>query len=138
MASTAEILGPMNKHQVVESSQRSIAASIFPDASSTTALQLLMNKANHVAGRQGPQPLLGGLLAGRPSLFLTPGGTPASAIDLLRQRDEVFSMIEDMSKPNANNSGDKPYRCTVLGCDKSYKNPNGLKYHSLHGHCSFS
>ncbi|KAJ1947032.1 Transcriptional regulator of ribosomal biogenesis proteins [Linderina macrospora] len=31
---------------------------------------------------------------------------------------------------------DKPYRCPVSGCDKAYKNPNGLKYHNLHGHCS--
>ncbi|KAJ2798216.1 Transcriptional regulator of ribosomal biogenesis proteins [Coemansia guatemalensis] len=31
---------------------------------------------------------------------------------------------------------DKPYRCPVQGCDKAYKNPNGLKYHNLHGHCS--
>ncbi|OMH80031.1 Zinc finger protein sfp1 [Zancudomyces culisetae] len=30
---------------------------------------------------------------------------------------------------------DKPFKCLVPGCDKSYKNPNGLKYHSLHGHC---
>jgi transcription factor SFP1 len=30
---------------------------------------------------------------------------------------------------------DKPYRCTYPGCDKAYKNPNGLKYHNLHGHC---
>jgi len=28
----------------------------------------------------------------------------------------------------------KPYRCSVPGCDKAYKNPNGLKYHNLHGH----
>jgi hypothetical protein len=28
----------------------------------------------------------------------------------------------------------RPYQCTVPGCDKSYKNPNGLKYHTLHGH----
>ncbi|KAJ2703188.1 Transcriptional regulator of ribosomal biogenesis proteins [Coemansia sp. IMI 203386] len=30
---------------------------------------------------------------------------------------------------------DKPYRCPVPSCDKAYKNPNGLKYHNLHGHC---
>lgn len=29
---------------------------------------------------------------------------------------------------------DKPYKCTVKGCDKAYKNPNGLKYHQMHGH----
>ncbi|KAJ1747548.1 Transcriptional regulator of ribosomal biogenesis proteins [Coemansia sp. RSA 1821] len=33
---------------------------------------------------------------------------------------------------------DKPYRCPVQGCDKAYKNPNGLKYHNLHGHCSLA
>ncbi|KAG0319993.1 hypothetical protein BGZ97_000961 [Linnemannia gamsii] len=60
-----------------------------------------------------------------------------AAVDLMRQRDEVFSIIEDMTKvpPNAS-SENKPYRCSVTGCDKAYKNPNGLKYHNLHGHCS--
>ncbi|KAJ2156282.1 Transcriptional regulator of ribosomal biogenesis proteins [Coemansia sp. RSA 552] len=33
---------------------------------------------------------------------------------------------------------DKPYRCPVPGCDKAYKNPNGLKYHNLHGHCTLN
>ncbi|SAL96590.1 hypothetical protein [Absidia glauca] len=31
---------------------------------------------------------------------------------------------------------DKPYKCPVQGCDKAYKNPNGLKYHNEHGHCN--
>ncbi|BFZ65223.1 Transcriptional regulator of ribosomal bioproteinsis proteins [Saitoella coloradoensis] len=31
---------------------------------------------------------------------------------------------------------DKPYKCKVPGCDKAYKNQNGLKYHKLHGHCN--
>ncbi|KAK9674609.1 Transcriptional regulator of ribosomal biogenesis proteins [Basidiobolus ranarum] len=31
---------------------------------------------------------------------------------------------------------EKPYKCPVPGCEKSYKNANGLKYHKLHGHCS--
>ncbi|CAG8438853.1 8594_t:CDS:2 [Ambispora gerdemannii] len=29
---------------------------------------------------------------------------------------------------------DKPYRCCVEGCPKTYKNANGLKYHRTHGH----
>ncbi|KAI7906629.1 uncharacterized protein BX663DRAFT_466697 [Cokeromyces recurvatus] len=29
---------------------------------------------------------------------------------------------------------DKPYKCPIKGCDKAYKNPNGLKYHQMHGH----
>ncbi|GAA5979945.1 hypothetical protein JCM10908_001473 [Rhodotorula pacifica] len=33
---------------------------------------------------------------------------------------------------------EKPFKCTVPGCDKSYKQQNGLKYHRLHGHCGSS
>ncbi|KAG1324611.1 hypothetical protein G6F62_008998 [Rhizopus arrhizus] len=29
---------------------------------------------------------------------------------------------------------DKPYKCQIAGCDKAYKNANGLKYHRMHGH----
>ncbi|KAG1470190.1 hypothetical protein G6F56_002825 [Rhizopus delemar] len=39
---------------------------------------------------------------------------------------------------NHNSNADKPYKCPVGGCDKAYKNPNGLKYHSQHGHCNMS
>lgn len=28
----------------------------------------------------------------------------------------------------------KPFKCPVIGCDKTYKNQNGLKYHRMHGH----
>lgn len=31
---------------------------------------------------------------------------------------------------------EKPFKCNVVGCDKSYKQQNGLKYHRLHGHCN--
>ncbi|KAM0756687.1 hypothetical protein T439DRAFT_34909 [Meredithblackwellia eburnea MCA 4105] len=31
---------------------------------------------------------------------------------------------------------EKPFKCSVPGCDKSYKQQNGLKYHRLHGHCN--
>ncbi|KAF8977688.1 hypothetical protein BGZ46_007184 [Entomortierella lignicola] len=60
---------------------------------------------------------------------------PSSA-DISRQRDEVYSLMENLTQSGNGNMADKPYRCNVLGCDKSYKNPNGLKYHNLHGHCS--
>ncbi|CAG8641799.1 109_t:CDS:2, partial [Dentiscutata heterogama] len=33
-------------------------------------------------------------------------------------------------------ANDKPFKCTIPGCVKSYKNPNGLKYHTEHGHRS--
>ncbi|KAK0509009.1 hypothetical protein JMJ35_008380 [Cladonia borealis] len=28
----------------------------------------------------------------------------------------------------------KPFHCPVIGCEKAYKNQNGLKYHKAHGH----
>jgi hypothetical protein len=31
---------------------------------------------------------------------------------------------------------DKPYKCKNFGCDKAYKNMNGLKYHRMHGVCN--
>ncbi|KAI8388574.1 uncharacterized protein BYT42DRAFT_560550 [Radiomyces spectabilis] len=41
-----------------------------------------------------------------------------------------------LASTHANANADKPYKCPVPGCDKAYKNPNGLKYHNQHGHCN--
>ncbi|KAG0166034.1 Transcriptional regulator of ribosomal biogenesis proteins [Apophysomyces sp. BC1034] len=41
-----------------------------------------------------------------------------------------------LASANTNANVDKPYKCPVAGCDKAYKNPNGLKYHNQHGHCN--
>ncbi|KAG0266259.1 Transcriptional regulator of ribosomal biogenesis protein [Mortierella polycephala] len=65
-------------------------------------------------------------------------GSPAyllAAEELLRKRDEIVSMMESIGR-SSSSGADKPYRCTVSGCDKAYKNANGLKYHNQHGHCS--
>lgn len=46
-----------------------------------------------------------------------------------------------LASTNANSfhhGADKPYKCPVGGCDKAYKNPNGLKYHNQHGHCNMT
>ncbi|KAF9564862.1 hypothetical protein EC968_004391 [Mortierella alpina] len=67
-------------------------------------------------------------------------GSPAyllAAEDLLRKRDEIVSMMESIGR-SGSSGADKPYRCSVSGCDKAYKNANGLKYHNQHGHCSQS
>ncbi|KAF9116174.1 hypothetical protein BGX27_004514 [Mortierella sp. AM989] len=55
--------------------------------------------------------------------------------ELLRKREEIVTIMESIGRPGVSGA-DKPYRCTVSGCDKAYKNPNGLKYHNQHGHCS--
>ena len=46
------------------------------------------------------------------------------------------SLAEQPHGPNSKEHGrrDRPYVCPVPGCGKSYKNPNGLKYHTSHGH----
>lgn len=31
---------------------------------------------------------------------------------------------------------EKPFKCQAPGCDKAYKQANGLKYHRLHGQCN--
>ncbi|KAF8933023.1 hypothetical protein EDD21DRAFT_113199 [Dissophora ornata] len=67
-------------------------------------------------------------------------GSPSylqAAEELIRKREELVSIMESIGK-SGSSSADKPYRCQVSGCDKAYKNPNGLKYHNQHGHCSAS
>ncbi|KAF9582225.1 hypothetical protein BGW38_000486 [Lunasporangiospora selenospora] len=59
-----------------------------------------------------------------------------AAEDLIRKREEIVSLMESIGRSNNTSNADKPYRCTVAGCDKAYKNPNGLKYHNQHGHCT--
>ncbi|KAG0275725.1 hypothetical protein BGZ95_008436 [Linnemannia exigua] len=65
-------------------------------------------------------------------------GSPSyilAAEELLQKREEIVSMMESIGR-SGTSGADKPYRCSVDGCDKAYKNPNGLKYHHQHGHCS--
>ncbi|KAG0064245.1 Transcriptional regulator of ribosomal biogenesis protein [Linnemannia elongata] len=154
----------MAKRQAVESNQRSTASSIYSDMHSAQTLEknhgglgpypfhtgnmttstsmtshpdpASLNPSVYPAanGRMGP---IGPLTTTRP-LAMNSTNSPyvTAAVDLMRQRDEVFSLMEDLTRTGNTNTSDKPYRCSVLGCDKAYKNPNGLKYHNLHGHCS--
>lgn len=46
-----------------------------------------------------------------------------------RKRENQFSFYDEQG-----NKIEKPYKCSYPGCDKAYKNPNGLKYHNIHGH----
>ena len=41
---------------------------------------------------------------------------------------------EHSEAPGSANGGSKPYACTFPGCNRTYKNLNGLKYHATHGH----
>ncbi|CAM0138264.1 Transcription factor sfp1 [Umbelopsis sp. WA50703] len=70
-------------------------------------------------------------LASFSDLPLTPS---LSDEDFFAQAGALFAITAAASGPNQN--ADKPYKCPVPGCDKAYKNPNGLKYHNQHGHCN--
>ncbi|KAF7727195.1 Transcriptional regulator of ribosomal bioproteinsis proteins [Apophysomyces ossiformis] len=62
----------------------------------------------------------------------TPPAVPhLSAEDMLLFRTEAL-----YQSCHSNDAENKPYKCTVKGCDKAYKNPNGLKYHREHGNCT--
>jgi hypothetical protein len=54
--------------------------------------------------------------------------TPTAAHDSLHyfRSEALYQTCDD--------GQDKPYKCPIEGCDKAYKNPNGLKYHQMHGH----
>ncbi|KAI8065906.1 hypothetical protein BC940DRAFT_347805 [Gongronella butleri] len=65
----------------------------------------------------------------------------ATGDSLNHMSDEEFLAHAGVLLASANSAmldlnADKPYKCEVQGCDKAYKNANGLKYHKEHGHCS--
>ncbi|TGO74944.1 hypothetical protein BELL_0245g00010 [Botrytis elliptica] len=58
--------------------------------------------------------------------------------DLMRayQQQQLMASMNGMGDPTGMMMGEehKPFRCPVIGCEKAYKNQNGLKYHKTHGH----
>lgn len=57
--------------------------------------------------------------------------------DLMRQLRQQQMMMQSMGGDAAAmilGEEHKPFRCPVIGCEKAYKNQNGLKYHKTHGH----
>ncbi|KAK0748061.1 hypothetical protein B0T21DRAFT_379980 [Apiosordaria backusii] len=47
-------------------------------------------------------------------------------------RDVILQHFTALIMPPAEEH--KPFKCPVIGCEKAYKNQNGLKYHKTHGH----
>ena len=44
--------------------------------------------------------------------------------------------VSSAAASDSNSSEHRPYKCPAPGCDKAYKQMNGLKYHRVHGHCN--
>ncbi len=62
--------------------------------------------------------------------------TQARKRQLHRQNQQQSRCIDDPARHLyvLEKDEDKPFRCQVIGCNKAYKNLNGLKYHKSHGH----
>ncbi|KAL8955765.1 MAG: hypothetical protein Q9183_006532 [Haloplaca sp. 2 TL-2023] len=50
----------------------------------------------------------------------------------IRREQRIAGIPDGGSGPN--DGVPKPFHCPVIGCEKAYKNQNGLKYHKAHGH----
>ncbi|KAG0360286.1 Transcriptional regulator of ribosomal biogenesis protein [Gamsiella multidivaricata] len=100
---------------------------------------LLTESYPHQHPRQHPLAIFSGPQPSPLTSAATATNGSNTTMDWIRQQDEVYTLLENMTR-NPSNTFDenKPYRCSVPGCDKAYKNPNGLKYHNQHGHSSSS
>lgn len=82
-------------------------------------------------------------------LFSPNGSQPPTPQQRLNQQFQQFGLDASQLPPGTNvqdilqqmNTAlnipaeePKPYKCPVVGCEKAYKNQNGLKYHKSHGH----
>ncbi|KAN0060001.1 Transcription factor sfp1 [Thecaphora frezii] len=78
-----------------------------------------------------------------PNLFFPASGTSTAGGQPPAKRERTASANVPITAINIENAlkassscVDKPYKCPAPGCDKAYKQMNGLKYHRLHGHCN--
>ncbi|KAG0357785.1 Transcriptional regulator of ribosomal biogenesis protein [Gamsiella multidivaricata] len=120
--------GSSSKNNTSSSSSTTAMASAWAPAKNQEDLLGSVTEYLQMAMKQGLLPNIGEV--GSPQYI-------QAAEDLIRKREELVSIMESIGK-SGSSSADKPYRCQVSGCDKAYKNPNGLKYHNQHGHCSAS
>ncbi|KAI9358833.1 hypothetical protein BD770DRAFT_363860 [Pilaira anomala] len=73
-------------------------------------------------------------------IALASGDLPSPLLsdeDFLAQAGALLASA-NVNSFHQSSGADKPYKCPVGGCDKAYKNPNGLKYHNQHGHCNLT
>lgn len=59
---------------------------------------------------------------------------PNSEIARRIREQQMLAGVPDTTTGILSNDEPKPFRCPVIGCEKAYKNQNGLKYHKTHGH----
>ncbi|KAI8047244.1 uncharacterized protein B0P05DRAFT_481840 [Gilbertella persicaria] len=122
-AATSSIEDEVNEEPAASSTKKSGKKRSYSQysGSSPSALDLLTQSA---AKKLAMASSLNGDL---PTPIMTDEDFLAQAGALLATANSIFPL---------DSNADKPYKCPVSGCDKAYKNPNGLKYHNQHGHCN--
>ncbi|KAL1918867.1 uncharacterized protein VTP21DRAFT_2889 [Calcarisporiella thermophila] len=123
-----------------EDDHASFAESEQPSAPEATfeAVSIGRKRANSQASEHAPTKRI--LLEMLPSL-------DAEEEPVTSEWPQIIQALEDLLKQGGFMSGagvyglggeeeDKPYKCGMPGCDKTYKNSNGLRYHQQHGHCT--
>jgi len=92
------------------------------------------------------QPALLFSASATPSPLNTPAASRGASPDLMASSNSEPSTPSTPTTPSptsqvgaaASLSFQKPFRCPKPGCNKSYKQANGLKYHVTHGQCNFA
>lgn len=88
-----------------------------------------------------------GTLPLHPSSSSTSSGTAGSSTSIAPSRrtpppsslpSTATAAGSSSSSSNSHHPLSKPFKCPKPGCNKSYKQQNGLKYHLSHGQCNFA
>lgn len=140
------VMRRMQNLEMVSTNEVFLSHAVDPSANGGGAQQ-----QQGVAGTQSPLACVGISGSGQPAVDGT-GAPPSIAPSAirptlssipphnshhLRKDDDGEPCIDDPARHLyviERNNNSKPYKCPVIGCDKTYKNQNGLKYHRLHGH----
>ena len=62
---------------------------------------------------------------------------PNSEIARRIREQQMLAGVPDTAAGMLPNDEPKPFRCPVIGCEKAYKNQNGLKYHKTVSQLSY-
>jgi len=114
-----------------------ISATIQPAPVTTTGMHPLFPSTTvnpfNLLNNKGAAPTFSLLNAANQQMSEEPQETDEMDMDM-EDANEMMNVSESMLMAEAGPDEEKKYRCTVPGCNKSYKNPGGLKYHLQHGH----
>ncbi|KAM9889580.1 hypothetical protein OXX79_012056 [Metschnikowia pulcherrima] len=120
-------------HMAVQSSHFNIQQHALNQGNMTQTISptsTLAGGVDHSVRSHGLPPSI----SGHPSSQSDRGSVRARNASSMGEDDSMY--IDDPARHLyvMENEEYKPFKCPVIGCEKTYKNQNGLKYHRLHGH----